>query len=175
MSDDLTKVYESNREHAKNAKQKFNYFFVGLTFSVLALAMKFGVQTDAIIPHISEFIGCSFLLISGILGAFQLAEESTFFSFAADIQKHEILKRVAEDRKKAGLRYQSPKGEPIHPDEAIQHYETQIESKQQFFDKKKSISNYKYRAQKWCFGTGVILLFLSYAYPKISLIFQHWS
>ena len=70
---DLTKVYEGNQEHAKNAKQKFNYFFVGLTFSMLALVMKFGTQTNSIFPHISELIGCSFLFISGILGIFQLA------------------------------------------------------------------------------------------------------
>lgn len=84
MSDDFTKTYEINQEHAKNAKQKFNYFFIGLNFSVLALAINNGIETDLVIPKIAELLGWLFLLISGFCGLSLIAEEGAYFSMEAD-------------------------------------------------------------------------------------------
>ena len=74
MSDELEDVIMGNLKHAMKAKQKFNYFLVGLTFSMLALAIKFQVQTELIVPKIAEIIGCCFLLISGALGFYILRD-----------------------------------------------------------------------------------------------------
>ena len=46
MSYSIEEANKLNQEHARNAMHKFNYFFVSLTFSVLALAINHGVETE---------------------------------------------------------------------------------------------------------------------------------
>lgn len=65
MSKALTKELEIRRGQASIAKQKFNYFFIGLTFSVLALAINHGVETDLIASKISELAGWLFYWFQG--------------------------------------------------------------------------------------------------------------
>jgi hypothetical protein len=55
--DDAKKAYWLNAEHAKNAIQKYNYYFIGLNFSILALAINHGFETKLILPQISGFAG----------------------------------------------------------------------------------------------------------------------
>lgn len=45
-----------NREHALKAMHKFNYFFVGLTFSILSLAVNHGLNVPSIF---SKIVGLS--------------------------------------------------------------------------------------------------------------------
>ena len=78
-----------------------------------------------------------------------------------------MLKQQAEDRKKAGLLYQGPQGEDIHPDIVIQSYKGQIESDEAFLGGKESESSTKSRAQRVCFFIGVLSIFVSYLIPKL--------
>ena len=167
MSDELEDFRKLNKEHSIQAKRKFNYFLVGLTFSILALAMKFGVKTDLFLPHYLEAIGCCFLLISGFLGFFMLNKEGVFFSFEADIQKEQIAQREAEFRKSSGQLYQSKQGEPVHPDTVIKHHKDRVKAMMEIVDEELSKVSRKYRIQQWCFYIGFFSIFASHLIPKI--------
>ena len=81
-----------NLEHAMKAMHKFNYFFVSLNFSVLALAINHGFNTDLVAPQIVGLVGWLFLLGSGFFGLSVISNEGAIFIKQADIIKFELLR-----------------------------------------------------------------------------------
>lgn len=156
MSDDLEKAYYINQEHAKNARHKFNYYFVGLTFSLLTLAINHGFETDLVAPKIVGLVGWFILLISGFAGLSLIAEEGSFFSKKADIIKFQAWKKDADDDYKKNL-------------------DKMIKDGEQLLDKEESKSIRIYIVQKWCFFFGMLFLVISYAYPIICTIYQNFT
>jgi len=51
---------------------KFDFFFVGLTFSILALAVKSTIDIENFIPRVAELVGWVSLMLSGFLGLSRL-------------------------------------------------------------------------------------------------------
>jgi len=138
--------YKDNMEHAINAQRKYNYFFIGLTFSILALAINHDIDTKLIFPKIAELLGWLCLLISGFFGLSYIQVEGLIFKLAA----HLAEARTQNDQENVEGIYNRLKG---------------LDSKSQ----KKAI------IQEWSFLTGVIFLVVSHGYPKIYMIFQYSS
>ena len=153
-----------NMDHARNAMHKFNYFFVSLTFSVLALAINHGVETELKAQLIAGLLGWLLLLISGFTGLLLISEEGNYFRASAKFNEFEILKKDAESKKQA-------KGST---DAAVmaEHYAGEIKKGESWFKKADLKTNWQFKIQKWCFFFGVLCLVISYAYPLICAIFQ---
>ena len=160
MSDDLKYEVKSNREHARNVEHKFNYFFVSLTFSVLALAINHGVETDLRAPLISGLMGWLLLLISGVFGVLRLEDQPTYFRILSLLAEIDVEKEA--QTQKQGL-VKSPYSS---------EYGDEIKYWGKELDSIDSRLRWKYFAQKWGFLSGVVLLTISYSYPLICALFQ---
>lgn len=166
MTDSYTKENKLHLERARNASQKFNYFFVSLTFSVLALAINHGVPIDLKVPLITGLLGWLLLLVSGFFGILRLEYEVPFFRIAA---------LLAEIRgKKADYDLEVPEGAAriTDPDLSNQPYVDEIAIFEEKLEKINLGLTWKYCVQKWCFFFGVASLVISYAYPIVCVIFQ---
>jgi hypothetical protein len=169
----VNEAYKFNTEHAIEAKRKFNYFFIGLTFSVLALAINHSIETKMIFPRITELLGWASLLVSGGFGLWGLEYEGEVFGLAATLAKKKELREQFEEIKEKGTALHNQETlELIDTDEEITGYTNEIEGIYEKLIKIDDGSKINYRVQKWCFLFGMVSLSVSYSYPKICIIYQ---
>ena len=162
-------AYKDNLELSIKASLKFDYFIIGLTFSILALAIQFGVESSLIFPGIAELLGWVFLLVSGIFGLSRLEWRPSYFELGANIVASKTGLQTA--KAKRNLVADRDTLEPMDVNKAIQTRQDTIEKLEKRESELQSAFRWKYQIQKWCFLSGLISLAVSHGYEKALRIF----
>jgi hypothetical protein len=169
----MSEAYEINMGHSIEAKRKYNYFFIGLTFSILALAINHKVDTKAIFPVITELLGWLCLIISGFSGLWRLEWDGVVFELAAELAKAIGFKRQILEAKHTGRPMLSQEtGEALNLDEQAEIYENNIVGIEKRLKEIDSKFRCIYDVQKWSFLVGVLILVVAYGYEKTRFMIQ---
>jgi hypothetical protein len=167
MADQLT---ESNAAISRRLQERFETYFIGLIFTVLALSIQTGAFGAAPAADALELLAWLLLLISGLAGLSRAewlpvlytgaAERDKRLSIAAQIQEHGnpvIIDETTGNRESAAA-YLA----------AVHHAAKGIESGLQPLERRQQA---KYRVMKWCFVAGVVALIAARAFvPAAGLI-----
>ena len=165
-------AYKDNLELSIKMSLKFDYFIIGLTFSILALAIQFGVESSLIFPGIAELLGWVFLLVSGIFGLSRLEWRPSYFELGAKIVASKtIVKDLQTAKAKRNSVADRDTLEPMDVNKAIQTRQDTIEKLKKRESELQSAFRWKYQIQKWCFLSGLISLAVSHGYEKALRIF----
>ena len=170
-------AYAKNKEHSISMGIKCDFFYVGLTFSILALAVKTTIDHPYLIPRLAEVIGLISLLVSGLLGLHRLEWKPVALDNMADlVQVKEKL--IALDK----IKLQGDPKSLLEIDSEINKYKAQEAKISKVFNKQEKSIISKYDWRNRTFYAGIIALMISrswghfqYFYDWFQALMPPWS
>lgn len=172
MSDNT--AYETNLEHARNLSAKFNYFFIGLTFSILALAVQNSTDSSLLIARIFELVGWLFLFLSGLFGLLRLQRQPRAYEVAANLaSRMELQSKLKKiELEGGGEFFDSETKKPLVLEEIIKDSKESLKVIEEGLDEIESKMGRQYGAQTWMFLIGVSSILISHGYEKVCFILE---
>ena len=165
-------MFETNREISITVQQKFEFYFLSLTFVILGLSIQTAKLGTSIIPDLLEIIGWILLLISGIAGLSRMEWLPQIYNVIHEMQDREKYRDEAKKRITEGdLRdaFIIDEGElPIK--EFLVKIDEGLKTLNAKVDKLEKKSLFKYKIHKYAFVFGVILLVASRSYIPLGHI-----
>jgi erythromycin esterase-like protein len=165
MSSNRNAEIDPNREVGQRVQEKFDFYVVGLAFTVLGLAIqtaKFGVWKWA---DVMELVGWLSLFISGVAGLRRLALIPGFFHVAAFENEHrDSAAELKTMRAQPGATFRSLTTlQPISADPLIEAHEKAATNAQENLDKFNRKFRTQSRIQRQALVVGLGLLMLARA------------
>jgi len=169
----MSKAYYSNIEYSRALQEKYEYYFIALNFTLLALSVQTADFTSYSAQVVIELFGWLLLLSAGLLGLTRLEMQPVGHKGYAELQrKEEKLKQMkdaqASGRKTVQLTDRNNEEESI--DTFIADIKNSIERNKPFLDKLEQKSIWQYRVQKYLFGTGLLAIMVSRAFAPIRVL-----
>lgn len=165
---------DKNLEYAREAQDKFDYYFIALIFSILGLSIQTAKFTDALWSNVTEWLGWVCLLIAGLSGLFRIEWTHPQFKLAA---KKNTLERE-EDRLNQ-LRERGINSVPVDGSEDLFPVSDLISNRQTTIGKVDKLlgdinrkTGILLKVKRRFFVAGVILIFLSRSEVPIKRIYS---
>jgi hypothetical protein len=168
-------MYETNQEISIKLQEKFEFYFLSLTFVLLGLSIQTAKLGGNLISDSLEIVGWILLLISGFAGLSRTEWLPQIYKVIHEKQDRENYRDEAKRRKSEGdhrnviIRDQGEK--PIK--EFIMEVEDGIEILHNQVEKLERKSMGKYKIHKYAFVFGLIFIIASRAYIPLSNIIKH--
>jgi len=154
-------AYESNIEHSISMGIKFDFFFVGLTFSILALAVKTTIDIPYLMPRLAEVCGWISLLISGYLGVSRLEWKPVALENAAKMASTGTKKQELEEAKLTGGQFYFESGKEAIIEDVINKYKDMETLFKKALDEQEESLKRKYSWRNRTFYAGICALMIS--------------
>jgi hypothetical protein len=159
-----------NIELANKLKERFEFYVIALTFTILGLSIQTAKFGSYIAPDILELLGWAFLFISGLVGLSRLEWLPVAYKVFGELDKKTAEINQLKQAKESG-RTNVPvigDGREFAPvDEVINKYSL-AESKLDLQIKKLiKWTLIKYQIHKWAFVLGLFFLLASRSYEPI--------
>jgi hypothetical protein len=158
---------DPNLEHAINIKDKFQFYFLALVFTILGLS----IQTSKFISYpqaIVEIFAWASLLCSGLAGLSRMEWLPLSYEHYSKLVEQKAFLREA----KPGRQIINESGEimpPLEVKQFIRDVNSRIEERASFMDKLQRKEKIQYFIHKWLFVVGLIFLAVSRAIALFSL------
>jgi len=152
---------DTNQEIAIQTKQKFEFYFLALVFTVLGLSIQTSVFSSNL-QSVIEIFAWAFFLISGLAGLSRMEWIPVSYKSYSDLTYEKSLAKEA----KGGRSVVDESGKLQSSDEIkewIEHAERRIKERTEKMDKIEIRSKIKYFLHKWMFVAGLVLLVVSRA------------
>jgi hypothetical protein len=165
---------DKNLDHAIEAQEKFDYYFIALIFSMLGLSIQTAKFSDALWSNAAEWFGWVCLLISGLSGLFRIELTHPQFKLVA---KKNALER--EEKNLDKLRENGVNSVPVFGSEDLFSVNDLILNKQTAIGKVDKLlgdinrkTGIMLKMKRRLFIAGVILIFLSRSEVPIIKIYS---
>lgn len=168
----MSSPYRSNMEYARSLQEKYEYYQVGLNFTLLGLSIQtaqFGVHK---LPIIFELSGWSCLLVAGVIALLRFRMQPVGHKNAALLQRNRSMLQSFKEGAQGGSRevLLSDTEELISIDQAIIKIEESISKNEPIIQDLESTLVLQARWHTSLFIGGFIFVFLARAYePAIRL------
>lgn len=150
-----------NLEHAINIKDKFEFYFLALVFTVLGLSIQTS-QLTSTWQAIIEVCGWASLLSSGLAGLSRMEWLPLSYEHHSVLTEQKSVIREA----KTGRKFMHKSGELMSPLE-VEHYIKDVNERMKervaLMDKLEHKDKNKYFIHKWMFVVGLSFLIVSRA------------
>jgi len=151
--------------------EKFEFYFLGLTFTLLALAVQSFKPSPSLSADVIEILGWLFLLVSGLLGLSKVEWISAMLYTQARLSYFEQARDDLQKAQAQNLPLRDSKdGRTLNPAEMIEKNEctlSDIKSQGNKMDKK---HEFKHKGQKAFFLIGLIALLVARAHNVVQRI-----
>jgi len=164
---------ETHFSIANDIQSKFNFYLIGLCFTLLALSIQTANFQGSVPQTILEITGWFCLLASGLSGLWHLEWIPSIYRIADLRNDWQVDKNQLEDAKHQGLSVAHTKGEgrQVPIDEVIKKVEKKIQKSDDYRNELEKHSEKKYKFHRISFVVGIVLLVSARAYsPIFSLI-----
>lgn len=152
--------YREAVKTAREVKNKYDYFFLGVTLAVLSISIQGFNPTSKTSYNYLILISWLALIISFLSGMYQQQRLYMFLKVEADKIYH--LPSLSNwERGKTGELIYKPSGETLSVDEIKKAYDNThslLEIADQYLQKYARHANNAYEIQKWSFLIGLILM-----------------
>lgn len=152
---------DPNIEVAQKYRERFEFYFVGLIFTILGLSIQTAKFVQMIIPDGFELLAWMSLLVSGFMGLIRIEWAPIVYQY---ISKKKGLSKeidVINIHKENGTKKLPVVDGEIGVDELLENKTWALEKvDSNLKDVEKKLS-YSYKIRKWLFLAGIILLVLS--------------
>ena len=152
---------DPNLEHAINIKDKFQFYFLALVFTVLGLSIQTSQYTSTW-QAVIEVCGWVSLLSSGLAGLSRMEWIPLSYEHYSELTSQKSFLREA----KTGRQLMNESGELMPPLEAehfIKDVNDRMKERVAFMDKLELKEKIKYFTHKWMFVIGLSFLSVSRA------------
>jgi hypothetical protein len=161
---------ESNSNVGQRIQEKFQFYIVGLIFTLLGLAVQTASFGSSIVADLLEFGAWACLLLSALLAMSRLEWAPQIYRLF-DIQQD--LKSEQEKLRQAintGTNVVDNTGRPIEPNEFLRRIEERLDITVGQIKKIDRGAQWKYKVYKVGFILGLVLLISARAYVPASTI-----
>lgn len=151
--------------------EKFTPFFIGLTFSILALSVQLSITPKQVIPTIAEMAGWIALLTSGIVGLRHFQWQQVFYMHLTNMEANRNEKKQFIELKIKGTKTIPNHVEPEMPiDKAIEICAENEKISRESADKLADEQISKATWQRRAFYVGIISLMIARGWEHIVFI-----
>ena len=152
---------DKNEEHAIQTQQKFEFYMLGLVFTILGLSVQ-TAQFSSWAQSSLEIAAWGALLVSGLAGLSRMEWIPVSYVFHADDEVQKSLVREAKQgRSIMNTSGQVLSSEEVH--ERVKKAEGEIERRTATMARIDHKHKVKYSIHKWLFVVAIILLMVSRA------------
>lgn len=152
---------DSNTEVAQKYRERFEFYFVGLIFTVLGLSIQTAKFSQTIIPDGFELLAWMSLLISGFMGLIRI--EWTPIAHQYISKKKGLSKEIDEINiyKERGIKKLPGIDGDIDADNLLENKKWALEKAGSNLRDVENKLSHSYKIRKWLFLAGIILLVLA--------------
>ena len=150
-----------NLEHAINIKDKFEFYFLALVFTVLGLSIQTS-QLTSTWQAVIEVCGWASLLSSGLAGLSRMEWLPLSYEHYSELTEQKSVIREA----KTGRKFMHKSGEltsPLEVEHYIKNVNERMKERVALMDKLELKDKIKYFIHKWMFVVGLSFLIVSRA------------
>lgn len=157
----MNSTYKSTLEYSRSLQEKYEYYFIALTFTLLALSVQTTKFTDDKITTLFLLFGWALLLASGFIALIRLEKQpNAHKGYAVLDEKIEMLSALKEGRLVA----------ESDTKKLIIDLEAWVKRNEPLLKSFESKIIFQYTIQKYLFFLGVLFVIFSRAYiPVIGL------
>jgi len=158
---------DPNEEIAIQIKQKFEFYFLALVFTVLGLSIQTSLFSSKL-QSAFEIIAWIFFLISGLTGLSRMEWMPVAYKSYSELTYEKSFAKQA----KGGGSVADKSGKLLSNEkvaEYIQHIERRVGERAEIIDKIEMWIKVKYFLHKWMFVAGLVFLVVSRAINLLSL------
>ncbi len=152
---------DENLEIAIQTRQKFEFYFLALVFTVLGLSVETSVFSSKL-QSVSEITAWAFFLISGLAGLSRMEWIPVSYNSYSDLTYEKSFAKEAKNGRaivdESGRLQSRPE-----IDEWIQHAERRIKERTEKMGEIERRGKVKYFLHKWMFVIGIFFLVVSRA------------
>ena len=163
------KYDEANQEYSRQTQQKFEFYFIALVFTILALSIQTSVMTELNWQRFFELLSWVCLLLSGLSGLSRLEWVAVVFRLFGNRQT-ETRNAEKHEQAMAGGSIQNIDGSVMTKEEMIKmkkHYKDNIDLMTKEISRIEKWLSIKYEVHKWGFVIGLCSLIISRAMQKL--------
>ena len=165
----MSTAYRSNIEYARSLQEKYEYYLVGLNFTLLALSIQTAKFGESKLPVVLELLGWSCLLIAGVIALLRFRMQPVAHKNIALLQKKRATLESCREGAQRGTRevLLSDADEIIPIDEAIRRIEQSISENEPILQ---NLENSLILQARWhlaLFIGGFVFIFLARAYEPV--------
>lgn len=158
----MNSAYRNNLEYSRSLQEKYEYYLVALTFTLLALSVQTATFTDDKAVTILELLGWASLLVSGFIALTRMElQPSGHENFAILDAEKEKLSAL----KSGNLVASHDTGQ------VIQSLQAWIDRNEPILEDLESKLIFQYRLHKYLFFSGVSLIIVSRGYSAFMGLF----
>ena len=164
-------------ETALRIKEKFEFYMLGLVFTLLALSVQTASFGNHPVADLVELLGWFFLLCSGLFGAWRLEWFAPNYEFLHKLEGYEAVVFQLEQAALTGQTAITAQdtAEELDIQDVISNRRQAVgllESKIEEVDKK---IEFRYMVHRWTFLAGVLALCIARAAPAYPSIVSIWK
>lgn len=161
---------KNEREIAHQTQEKFEFYLLGLVFTLLALSIQTARFGQSMVADVCELVGWLSLFISGLVGLWRLEYVPVWRTKLA--YKDEFERKIDELRElkhtkgvKEAFVLETQTNQPI--DERIRDYQNYIAAVAPLITRLERQNHWKYQAHRYCFVAGLSMLLVSRSYHHV--------
>jgi len=161
----------SNSEVGQRIQEKFQFYIVGLIFTLLGLSIQTASFGTSMVADLLELGAWLCLLVSALIAMSRLEwapQIYRLFDIQQDLKAEQQKLRQAIN---TGAGVVDTTGQPIEPNESLRKIEERIDVTVGQVKKLDKGAQWKYTAHKLGFVLGLVLLLIARAYVPVSIIF----
>ncbi|MEJ1374399.1 MAG: hypothetical protein RPT94_05175 [Candidatus Sedimenticola sp. (ex Thyasira tokunagai)] len=159
----MDSAYRNNIEYSRSLQEKYEYYLVALTFTILALSVQTAKFTDDKVTTSLLLLGWGLLIISGFIALLRLEMQPLGHeNFAILDEKKEILAALKE----GGVVAQNGS------EQLIEKLQSWVDKNEPILNKFESKIILQYQIHKYLFFAGVLSVILSRAYRPFLGLFE---
>ncbi len=166
----------NEREVAHQTQEKFEFYLLGLVFTLLGLSIQTAHLGQSIVADSCELLGWLSLFVSGLVGLWRLEYVPVWrLKFA---QKEEFERKIDELRElqhtkgvKEAFVLETQTSQPIA--ERIGHYQEGISALNPILIELEQQNRWKYQVHRYGFAIGLSMLLVSRSYHHVMVLISN--
>ena len=159
----MTSAYENNIEYSRSLQEKYEYYLIALTFTLLALSIQTGAFSEDLVATFFELLGWASLLISGFIGLLRLEMQPVAHKNFAKLYVEKGKLSVLENQQLTGIGA---------VDEEVEIKKEWIDINEPNLLELEARLIKQYHWHKWLFFGGVLAIVISRAYSPLASIYS---
>lgn len=173
MADEKSKVAERGMEFARELQVKFEVYFTGLIFTLLAASIQTAKFTYSPLANAFEMAGWIALLIAGLAGLSRFEWLPTDHDVQASLREAQDIMDTWRDVERRGGRVVNENHEVHDVASILQKQKDSIDKVLLHIKTRDKISGMKHEVRKYCFVFGLCSIITSRACEPMYGIWNH--
>lgn len=168
---------KNEREVAHQTQEKFEFYLLGLVFTLLGLSIQTANFGQSTVADFCELIGWLSLFTSGLVGLWRIEYVPVWRTKLA--YKDEFEGKIDELRElkhtkgvKEAFVLETQTNQPI--DERIRYYQNNISVLDPLIKKLERQNHWKYQTHRYCFVLGFSMLLVSRSYHHVMTLISNF-